>query len=614
MEEAVGKIWHRLISRAADRGYPEAAVTLDDVITMVGVLFRALGGSGALQVKAAEATAFKVRRNWLQRLAGSQQEVELAWYDEDTLRLPPQLSPFPERNLNRELYLWLAALAACAQHHSELESLPWLRRNSHLTELTLERWPGMRTLYLRLAEAQLAERPDPATLPQPENTDEYAIQQALCDPRNHSSEPVAINAPQPVHLWLHPAPPLAEGSPPPRENTDPQPVSGKSHDANERRRRRAEYSEEPESKSSLLMMRMEAMLSTAEFIKLDRGTEEEEDLDLARSAADAMDKISVSSQGPQQGSRIRFDLDLPSAADDDTPLGEGILLPEWSWKERRLQPDHCRLQPMVAQHAETTPLPQHLRRIARKLRRQFQALAPSRSWQRAQPDGTEIDLDAYERFISQRACGMVAEDGRLYRSLESSERDLACLLLADLSLSTDAALDNDQRIIDVIRDSLYLFADALTASGDRFALYGFSSLRREHVRFHQLKRFDERYNGMIRGRLAAIKPGFYTRMGAAIRHATSLLSKQPNRQRLLLILTDGKPNDLDQYEGRYGIEDSRQAVVEARRAGLRPFCVTIDKQGSDYLPYLFGNSGYVVIRKPEELPQRLPQLYAQLTR
>lgn len=614
MEEAVGKIWHRLISRAADSGYPEAAVTLDEVAATVGVLFRALGGSGALLVKAAEATAVNSRRRWLQRLAGSGREVELAWYDENTLRLPARLAPFPERVLNHELYLWLAALAATAHHHPELENQPWLARNGRLTLHTLERWPGMRSLYLRLAEAQLAHRPDPAQLPPEEAVDEQAIQRLLCDPRAAPGEPAAASAPQPVHLWLHPAPPLVEGEAPRRDGDGTPEAGGTSHDARDRRKRRGEYSDDPQGKSSLLLMRMEAMLSTAEFIKLDRGTEEEDDLDLAQAAADAMERISLSQQGPPQGSRIRFDLDLPSAADDDTPLGDGILLPEWSWKTRLLQPDHCRLQPMVAQHAGASPLPEHLRRTARKLRRQFQALAPSRSWQRAQPEGTEIDLDAYERFITRRASGQVAEDDRLYRSLQSSERDLACLLLADLSLSTDAALDNEQRIIDVIRDSLYLFADALAASGDRFALYGFSSLRRQHVRFHQLKTFDERYGATIRGRLAALKPGFYTRMGAAVRHAGTLLKAQPNRQRLLLILTDGKPNDLDQYEGRYGIEDTRQAVVEARRAGLRPFCVTIDRQGNDYLPYLFGNSGYVVIRNPAELPQRLPLLYAQLTR
>jgi nitric oxide reductase NorD protein len=165
----------------------------------------------------------------------------------------------------------------------------------------------------------------------------------------------------------------------------------------------------------------------------------------------------------------------------------------------------------------------------------------------------------------------------------------------------------------VIRDSLLLFGDALAATGDRFALYGFSSVRRDNVRFHLLKGFDERYDDRIRGRLAALKPGFYTRMGAAIRHATAILSTRRTARRLLLILTDGKPNDLDKYEGRYGIEDTRMAIIEARRLGLTPFCVTIDETAGDYLPHLFGAAGYVVVHDAAMLPRVLPSLYARLT-
>jgi nitric oxide reductase NorD protein len=133
------------------------------------------------------------------------------------------------------------------------------------------------------------------------------------------------------------------------------------------------------------------------------------------------------------------------------------------------------------------------------------------------------------------------------------------------------------------------------------------------VRVHTLKGFDERYGATVRGRIGAVKPGYYTRMGAAVRHATGLLARQPGGRRLLLLLSDGKPNDLDKYEGRYGIEDTRHAVRQARRLGLTPFCVTIDERGNDYLPHLFGNDGYVVIRRPSELPSRLPLLYARLT-
>lgn len=142
---------------------------------------------------------------------------------------------------------------------------------------------------------------------------------------------------------------------------------------------------------------------------------------------------------------------------------------------------------------------------------------------------------------------------------------------------------------------------------------GDSSLRRHHVRLQQLKTFEQPYDDRTRGCIQALKPGYYTRMGAAIRQATQLLGKRKQRHKLLLLLTDGKPNDLDLYEGRYGVEDTRQAVAEARRQGLVPFCITIDKQASDYLPYLFGAHGYTLIRQPEQLPLRLPQLYRQLT-
>ena len=118
----------------------------------------------------------------------------------------------------------------------------------------------------------------------------------------------------------------------------------------------------------------------------------------------------------------------------------------------------------------------------------------------------------------------------------------------------------------------------------------------------------------MRDRIGAIKPGYYTRLGAAIRHATQRLQARPERQRLLLVLTDGKPNDLDIYEGRYGLEDTRHAVQAARAAGLQPFCVTIDEQAHDYLPFLFGSQGWTLVRRPQELVARLAQVYARLTR
>jgi nitric oxide reductase NorD protein len=187
------------------------------------------------------------------------------------------------------------------------------------------------------------------------------------------------------------------------------------------------------------------------------------------------------------------------------------------------------------------------------------------------------------------------------------------LLLSDLSMSTDAYINNQLRVIDVIKDSMLLFSEALAAVGDPFALYGFSSVKRHHVRFTLLKNFAEPYNDHIRGRILSLRPGFYTRMGAAIRQASNILAEQTHHRKLLLILTDGKPNDIDNYEGRYGIEDTKQAIIAARRLGLIPFCITIDQKADQYLPYIFGHNGFSVIFDPSQLPTKLPHLYHQLT-
>ena len=611
MEEQVGELWHRLITRLADDRHPEAAVALSEVEQTVGILFRALGGDGGLQVTAAEATAHGARRGWLQRLAGVQEKVTLAWRDENYLRLPPRIDWLPERALNRELYLWLAALAAVA---GEDDGTDWFLASQRQAARALARFPGLASRYRRLVEAHLAQRPDPQRLPSDEAAAERAVREALREPGSVSALPQARRPPRPVPLWLHPAPPQPPGEGAAAPEPEAQSEGGRRRgETVEDLHRRAERVEEPEADRGLVTIRMENIFTWGEYVKVDRGSEDEEDMDRAEAIARDLDQLAVSRGGRRPASTLRFDLDLPAESQDDRVLNEGILLPEWDWKRGALVPDHCRIVPMLAAEAGRAELPEHLGRTARRLRAQFQALAPARTWFRNQPDGQDIDLDAYLRFASDRAAGLAVAGDNLYREMRAGARDLVTLLMADLSLSTDTWIDDHARVIDVIRDSLFLFAESLNATGDRFGMYGFSSRKRDPVRMHLLKHFDEPYDGAVRGRIGAIRPGYYTRMGAAIRFAARLLALQPGGRRLLLLLTDGKPNDLDQYEGRYGIEDTRQAILEARRQGLEPFCVTIDEKANDYLPYLFGSGGYVVIRHPADLPRQLPLLYARLT-
>lgn len=618
IEEHVGSLWHRIITQSTNKRYPEAAVYLDDVRRSVGIMFRALGGDGALKIESTLATEYAARRTLLQRIAGSHKHVELSWRNESSLNLPSCIDVFPEKKLNRDLYLWLAALASGDSGIKRSQS-DWVRYNQWLSCKVLKLFPGLAERYQRLVAAQLKIRSDYKRLNEDEAKYECFIQQALENPQELVDFPLTKTLsymPQPVYLWLHPSPPGQEIKATAVQDDEMLPENdseGETTEPEEKRRYRAEQVEMPNGQDGLILDRFENIFSWAEYIKVDRSTDEDEDLESAEDSAKDLDQLSVARDHKSTAKHIRFDLDLPSAESDDTPLGGGILLPEWDYRKSELVKNHCCLQMMIADTAQTTELPVRLRSTAKRLRSQFEALVPSRIWYKGQMEGSEIDLDAYLDFITeQKKSQAVAEQG-MYREFRGGVRDMACLLLADFSLSTDSYVNNNDRVIDVIRDSLFLFAEALSAAGDQFAMYGFSSRYREHIRFHTLKTFTETHNNISRGRINEIKPGYYTRMGAAIRQASEMLSQQPASQQLLLLLTDGKPNDLDLYDGRYGIEDTRMALIEARRKGLQPFCVTIDEKGGDYLPYMFGAENFVVIRKPSELPKELPLLYARLT-
>ena len=612
MEEYVGELWHKLVTRVADKQHAEASVSLDEISKTAAIFFRALRGDAGLNLSAAPSTRHGARRGWRDRLASSGERIELSWRDGETLRLPEKIDLFPERSLNRDLYLWLVALSAADVD----DSLTWIVRNQTATLATLVRFPGLGSRYNRLVDALLPLRTSPSKLPSEEAAQELAIRQALQQPGSINTLPPSKKPFQPVLLWTHPSPPVSVGNK--VSTSDGAPEREQSDDKNvtkSRRKHAAERTDMPEGKDGFLMMfRAESLFSWTEYINVNRPQDEEDDIESAALAAEDMDSMTVARDGETTVAKLRFDLDLPAAGEDDAPLGEGISLPEWDYKKLVMQPDYCRLQECISPQVQPCELPPKLRRTARRLRSQFQALTPTRTWLKGQQDGEEIDLDAWVRQEADLLSGAHADSRGMYRAQVNQQRDLACLLLADLSLSTDAYASDHARVIDVIRDSLFLFSEALSATGDRFAMYGFSSLKRGNVRFNRLKSFDDRYDGLARGRIQAIKPGYYTRMGAAIRQASALLAAQPQRQRLLLLLTDGKPNDLDRYEGRYGIEDTRMALHQARQLGLRPFCVTIDNEANEYLPHLFGVGGFAVIRKPEDLPKELPLLYAQMTR
>ena len=613
MEEWVGGLWHKYITRKANPEFDLARVTFDEVNKSVGMVYRALGGDVVKRVEAASARENLTRRNFLQKISGDTQLVSLAWQDDESLRLPESLAIFEQKSLNYDLYIWLAVLAA--NHQGQFRH--WANDNQALVVNVLEKFPSMRSRYQKLAQAFVELRPAIDTLPKAEQQMEQAVIQALLTPGSVSEFPLVNFAPKTVYLWLYPS--ASENDlvmPEYQDHEQEDEDELQQHKAAKKSltsRKKAERVDSPDEKQGMMIFRLESMFSWSEFSKLDRGSDDSDDDEDYQSTAEDLDQITLAKQQEQQKSgQIKIDLDLPSASEDDIPLGEGIKLPEWDYKKQTLQPERCFLQPMLPRDAKPQKLPVKLQKLSKTIQAQFEQLRSVRYWLKSQPQGEELDLSAWLDFHVESQIAPTAEKG-LFRSFRGNNRDLSCLLLADLSMSTDAHIDNEHRVIDVVQDSLLLFGEALQSVGDNFAMYGFSSVKRHNVRFTMLKNFNEPYSDHVRGRVQAIRPGFYTRMGAAIRQATKVIDEQKSSEKLLLILTDGKPNDIDHYEGRFGIEDTHQAICEAKKLGIKPFCITIDTDAQAYLPYLFGSDGFTVILRPEQLPLRLPQLYHQLT-
>ncbi|MDD5027875.1 MAG: VWA domain-containing protein [Rhodoferax sp.] len=575
----------------------------------IGIVFRAAGGSAAVRMAPASAQTVGGQRHWLQKLAGTGRRADCAQLEPDVLALPGTLAVFDDVQLNRDLYLWLAMLSAFYQPSGH-----WVSDNLRATQCTLGHCPGFTARYQALLQAHLAQRPSPRQMRGAVAQAESAVQSALREQVANDAviEPRQVAA---VWLWLragaaHTAVPHRPGHEPAAE---PRQQPAARQDA---QRRHSQATAHDQSRNAMVLpFRAEALMSWNEMVHVNRSSDDEEDGN-ALNAANDMDKLSVAPDGQTLASRVKFDLDLPSSSADDMALGPGIALPEWDYRRGVLVPDHCQVQVMQAQHCAPFKPSASLRVTARQLRRRLEILRDAPRVVHGQDSGDDLDLDAWVRFQADH-CNLHApcsDTPPIYTRHARLDRSLATLLLADLSLSTDAYATAQARVIDVIRDALFVFGEALHAAGDPFAIWGFSSVRRQHVRMQHLKTFEEPWSAPSQARVGVIKPGYYTRMGAAVRHATLQLAQRPERKRLLMILTDGKPNDLDVYEGRYGLEDTRQAVREAHAAGLIAFCVTVDEKAHDYLPLLFGQHGYAMVHQPQELVRQLTKAWLTLAR
>jgi nitric oxide reductase NorD protein len=326
-----------------------------------------------------------------------------------------------------------------------------------------------------------------------------------------------------------------------------------------------------------------------------------------------------------------------------------FLYDEWDVHASRYLPSWCRVheRPLVGgDPAFISDVRRRHAALARQVRRQF-AMITAESWRRLrrERDGGELDLDEVVSYMVDRRRGII-DDEHLHIRQVRAAREVAAAFLLDMSASTSSdavrapppppprvesneieypwlAWDDDRPVVppertvlDLAKESLALMCDALQVIGDEHAIYGFSGAGRDNVEFYIAKELTEASSARTWARLAAMTSRQYTRMGPAIRHATTKLRGHAARTRFLVVVSDGYPQDNDYGPDRsdrsYGIADTAKALEEAERAGVSTFCVTVDPAGHDYLRDMCPDERYLVIDDVNSLPGELTKLYRSL--
>jgi len=286
-----------------------------------------------------------------------------------------------------------------------------------------------------------------------------------------------------------------------------------------------------------------------------------------------------------------------------------FLYNEWDYERQNYRKNWAVLRELEISPADGSFVRDTLikyRGLTAHLRRTFEALRGEDKLLKKQPYGDNVDIDALVEAWADTTMGMEMSE-RLFTKMHKLERDIAVMFMVDMSGSTKGWIN------DAEREALVLLCESLETLGDRYAIYGFSGMTRKRCEVYRVKCFDEDYTDVVRGRIAGIRPRDYTRMGVTIRHLCHLLGEVETRTKLLITLSDGKPDDYDTYRGAYGIEDTRQALIEARRQGIHSFCITIDTEAKDYLPHMYGAVNYAVIDEVRKLPLKVSDIYRQLT-
>ena len=400
---------------------------------------------------------------------------------------------------------------------------------------------------------------------------------------------------------------------------------------------------------------LQALLEKSVEITLTESAE----ADLASSLSMFLDNLEQQQGSPPTTEAGEQPGDQPAGAEEQEPAEEEppvevewYYYDEWDFRAADYRPRWCRVGERPAEEGSLDYYEETLKRhhgLVLETRRQFELMRPEtfRKIRRLE-DGDDIDIDQAIEFIVDKRAG-VGPQARFYSRRNKVERDVAVAFLLDMSASTDEeiekqrpryeadddfdddprkyfqwlaqrraqqAIEAPKRIIDLEKEATVLIIEALEAIGDAYGIYGFSGYGRENVEYFVIKDLDEAFDDRVKRRIDKIEPIRSTRMGPALRHTIAKLENFDAKVKILILVSDGRPQDhgygRDRTEKEYAVHDTHQALLEAKRAGITPFLITVDKEGHDYLKQMCDDIGYEVVSDIESLPRRLPTLYRAL--
>jgi nitric oxide reductase NorD protein len=289
-----------------------------------------------------------------------------------------------------------------------------------------------------------------------------------------------------------------------------------------------------------------------------------------------------------------------------------ITYPEWNFAKSEYKLDFCKVFPETINERNSDYYQQTIKqnsRVLLNLRKRFAQMDNIFESVRRQPTGQDIDIDAVTDMYADIKARHTPDE-RIYLSKRKRRKELAILFLLDLSLSSDGYTAGN-RVLDVEKQVVIMFGEVLNEHEVTFEIGGFSSKTRNFCAYTTIKSFADTWD---KGKyhVGAVQPSGYTRIGPALRHAGARLKLQEARKKWLVLLSDGKPNDYDRYEGKYGINDVKQALRELNAENINTYAVAIEDRARYYLPQMFGQNHYNILTSPVEMLQSLTKLYERI--